>query len=242
MDDTIWSWDIYIYIQIRRFTKYMYSHYEDYTWKYCLYIETELLSYVSKGIDKSHDCLLEVREPWRIITVTSYRARWRLNCLLNCLFWRRSKKTSKLRVTGLCERNSPVTGEFPAQRANDADNVSIWWRHNDIDEIEWHQTNAKHNSKAYIRLYNLQLPLLLISYIFSRIYSNILGMHVWGDYPSYIELFILWPHTSVYVIRLTLIGTPVVRFSISGTLTAVLRCQYISQRTIYSKGSNSIWI
>ena len=30
---------------------------------------------------------------------------------------RRSKKTSKLRVTGLCERNSPVTGEFPAQRA-----------------------------------------------------------------------------------------------------------------------------
>ena len=30
---------------------------------------------------------------------------------------RRSKKTSKLRVTGLCEGNSPVTGEFPAQRA-----------------------------------------------------------------------------------------------------------------------------
>ena len=27
------------------------------------------------------------------------------------------KKTSKLRVTGLCEGNSPVTGEFPAQRA-----------------------------------------------------------------------------------------------------------------------------
>ena len=26
---------------------------------------------------------------------------------------RRSKKTSKLRVTGLCERNSPVTGDFP---------------------------------------------------------------------------------------------------------------------------------
>ena len=26
-------------------------------------------------------------------------------------------KTSKLHVTGLCEGNSPVTGEFPAQRA-----------------------------------------------------------------------------------------------------------------------------
>ena len=25
--------------------------------------------------------------------------------------------------------NSPVTGEFPAQRASNAENVSIWWRH-----------------------------------------------------------------------------------------------------------------
>ena len=51
------------------------------------------------------------------------------NCLLNCLFGHRSKKTSKLHVTGLCEGNSPVTGEFPTQRANNAENVSIWWRH-----------------------------------------------------------------------------------------------------------------
>ena len=35
------------------------------------------------------------------------------DCLLNRLFRRRSKKTSKLRVTGLCPGNSPVTGEFP---------------------------------------------------------------------------------------------------------------------------------
>ena len=42
---------------------------------------------------------------------------------------RKSKKTSKLRVTGLCAGNSPVTGEFPAQRASNAENVSIWWRH-----------------------------------------------------------------------------------------------------------------
>ena len=41
--------------------------------------------------------------------------------LLNRLFRRRSKKTSKLCVTGLCEGNSPVTGEFPAQRASDAE-------------------------------------------------------------------------------------------------------------------------
>ena len=53
----------------------------------------------------------------------------RFDCLLNRLFRRGSKKTSKLRVTGLCEGNSPVTGEFPAQRASNAENVSIWWRH-----------------------------------------------------------------------------------------------------------------
>ena len=34
-----------------------------------------------------------------------------------------------LRVTGLCEWNSPVTGKFTAQMASKAENVSIWWRH-----------------------------------------------------------------------------------------------------------------
>ena len=47
------------------------------------------------------------------------------------LFRRRSKKTSKLCVTGLCVGNSPWTGEFPAQMASNAENVSIWWRHHD---------------------------------------------------------------------------------------------------------------
>ena len=55
--------------------------------------------------------------------------RRRLDFLLNRLFRRRSKKISKLRVTGLCEGNTPVTGEFPAQMASNAENVSIWWRH-----------------------------------------------------------------------------------------------------------------
>ena len=51
------------------------------------------------------------------------------DCLLNRLFRRRSKKTAKLRVTGLCEGNSPGTGEFPTQMASYAENASIWWRH-----------------------------------------------------------------------------------------------------------------
>ena len=28
--------------------------------------------------------------------------------------------------------NSPGTGEFPAQMARNAENVSIWWRHHDF--------------------------------------------------------------------------------------------------------------
>ena len=32
-------------------------------------------------------------------------------------------------ISGLCERNSPVTGEFPPQRASNAETVFIWWRH-----------------------------------------------------------------------------------------------------------------
>ena len=52
-------------------------------------------------------------------------------CLLNRLFRCRSKKISKLRVTGLCVGNSLVTGEFSAQRASNAENVSSWWRYHE---------------------------------------------------------------------------------------------------------------
>ena len=40
----------------------------------------------------------------------------RLDCLLNRLCRRRLNKTSKLRVTGLCEGNLPVPGEGPVTR------------------------------------------------------------------------------------------------------------------------------
>ena len=53
------------------------------------------------------------------------------DCLLHRLFRRRSKKTSKLCVTGLRAGNSPIAGEFPAQKASNAENVFIWWRHYD---------------------------------------------------------------------------------------------------------------
>ena len=39
------------------------------------------------------------------------------------------QKISKLRVTGLCAGNSPVTSELSAQMASSAENVPIWLRH-----------------------------------------------------------------------------------------------------------------
>ena len=76
--------------------------------------------------------LNHVRDWWRLVAlqwrhnehdgVSNHRSH---NCFLNLLFRRRSKKTSKLRVTGLGEGNSPVTGEFPTERASNAENVSI---------------------------------------------------------------------------------------------------------------------
>ena len=104
------------------------------------------------------DNMHTVRALWRVVL------QWRDNerdgvsnhqpygCLLNRLFRRRSKNTSKLRVAGLCEENSPVTGEFPAQRASNAENVSIWWRHHDVfftggfcphlsRSLHWHRQN-----------------------------------------------------------------------------------------------------
>ena len=40
-----------------------------------------------------------------------------------------AKKTSNLGVTGPCEGKPPVTDEFPSQRASNAENISISWRH-----------------------------------------------------------------------------------------------------------------
>ena len=68
---------------------------------------------------------------WRHNGHDSVSNRQHHNCLLNRLFRRRSKKTLKHWVTGLRAGNLPVAGEFPAQMASNAENMSIWWRHHD---------------------------------------------------------------------------------------------------------------
>ena len=67
------------------------------------------------------------------------------HCLLNHLFRNRSKKTTKLPVTGLCVGNSPLTGEFPAQMASNMENVSIWWPHRDLVRPEYSGLSARGN-------------------------------------------------------------------------------------------------
>ena len=77
--------------------------------------------------------------------MTSQRAPWRSKSPASSLFAQllvqdqiKENIKKKLRVTGLCAGNPPVTGEFPAQKASNAENASIWWRQHGIawDRIE----------------------------------------------------------------------------------------------------------
>ena len=58
---------------------------------------------------------------WRHNERDSVSNQRRLDYLLNRLYMRITRKTSKLRVTGLCEGNPPVTGRFPSQRASNVE-------------------------------------------------------------------------------------------------------------------------
>ena len=66
-------------------------------------------------------------------------------CLLNRPSRPRSKKISKLSVTGLFAGNSPETVEFPAQMASNAENVSIWWRHHGKRQLHLSHTMSAIN-------------------------------------------------------------------------------------------------
>ena len=109
-------------------------------------------------------------ELWCFLWSTPEPLQWRHNehdsvsnhqphdCLLNRLFRCRSKKTPKLCVTGLCVWNSPGTGEFPAQMASYAENISIWWRHHakgwannrDASDLKRHRAHYDATVISYI--------------------------------------------------------------------------------------------
>ena len=107
----------------------------------------------------------------------------RLHGLLNCLFRNGSKNISKLCVTDLCEGNSPMTGEFPARRASNAENVSIWWRHHVIS-----------------------LSVLIVAFVFGLHHSWFISVKLhWISSvflllfgPQLVELFMLWAPFAYY--------------------------------------------
>ena len=115
------KWNLYIFIQENPFQNAVWKMAAILSWPQCA----------------NHNCCVDMTN----LIGNKLALQWRHNgcngvsnyqphvCLFNRLFRCRSKKLSKLRVIGLYVGNSPVTGEFPAQRASNAENVSIWWRH-----------------------------------------------------------------------------------------------------------------
>ena len=75
-----------------------------------------LMAYCRHDIDHVHVYKTSASLQWRINERDGVLNHRRLYCLLNRLFRPRSKKTSELRVTGLCKGNPPVNDEFPSQR------------------------------------------------------------------------------------------------------------------------------
>ena len=122
------------------------------------------------------------------------------DCLLNCLFRRKSKKTSELSAPSLCEGNSAVTGEFLAQRANNAENVSIWCG----DSLVYRCYGARRCSNRIIQGYHINKVTLdkitfssselLISMIQSQCHKHGLRqvfalsfIFLWSVWRSYFE-------------------------------------------------------
>ena len=96
------------------------------------WFETPWYSLVVTIISVSKCSIIEPLFP-HIITVTSWWAWWRLKSPVSRLFTQpfvqaQMKENIKAPRHWPLWGNSPVTGEFPVQRASDAENVSALWR------------------------------------------------------------------------------------------------------------------
>ena len=92
---------------------------------------------------------------------------------------RRSQKTSTFRVTGLCGGNAPMTWEFLAKKASNAENVSILWRHHCIVPlilIFW-DVDEKHFTYAGFDHFSILISFyqLCWSFVFLFVVWDLLG-------------------------------------------------------------------
>ena len=92
-------------------------------------------------------------------------------CILNCLFRRRSKKTSKLRATGLCAGKSPGPGNSPHKGPVTREMFPF----NDV-MMYIHQIYAMRPVATICSLYMSWLLLHLVMFYFS-LYVGILDHH-----------------------------------------------------------------
>ena len=90
-------------------------------WRYCSFVVIENIRHAHGFILSCFSVVALLALQWRHNDRDGVPNHQPYDCLLKRLFRCRSKKTSKLRVTGLCEGNSSVIGEFPAQRASNAE-------------------------------------------------------------------------------------------------------------------------
>ena len=93
------------------FKSYVFTHISKCETEICMIVEKEY-------IHTSHSTGSHYNGVIMSAGVSNHR---RHDCLPSRLFSHRSKEISKLRATGLCVGNSPVTAEFPAQRASKAE-------------------------------------------------------------------------------------------------------------------------
>ena len=104
--------------------------------------------------------------------------------------------------------NSPVTGEFlPAQRASNAENASIWWRHQVTDNMDCLVQDCSISSALKYHFASFQLrqymyfQWLLPIMMFNIFYTSGRRLpSVWFVYISWTQIYPLWLQVTPYCI------------------------------------------
>ena len=102
------------------------------------------------------------------------------DCFLNRFFQAQIKENTKDPRYWSLWRNSPVTGEFPAHRASNAENNFIWWRHHELFGL---LAFSKQDEELFIDIYII-VPLhdiVLISKTVSRTWHKFLSSNLAND-------------------------------------------------------------
>ena len=120
-------------------------------------------------------------------------------CLLNRLFGRRSKKTSKLRVTGLCARWIPRTkGQWRGKcfhlMTSSWDVLNVWWR-SSLGICIWYYHKSKTINQRVTHLSNL----MLFHRHMYHMYQNAPDCRQQEISLNYIEISVILPLVYFYI-------------------------------------------